>query len=328
VPALATLSVVVTLTGALVLNLSLLERLAHAFGPSAAATSHAGQDQTWLAAKNAFRVRRAPRPGGSAAPPACGVPCAAYPTAYLLDTRVVANTLEPAKVGTDAAGHAYLDHNMSKLCGAGAAANTLAFWNDDIRHEATARFTDTANGVTTTWDGAHNRAYVAYLAWQAALPGAPHPGMMDTHDPSTGVTLYGMRDALNWEASGQDTALWRTYFYTITWSDQSSADDFHHKVRDDLTNTHVPVVAEVSARLLPNWSPKGNTIYHFITIVGYDDAAGIYYYTDSCGASTGCGALSDGGLLKVSQAQLWAAITAVQVNTSDAFDAGDGGFVW
>ncbi len=320
----------VVLISALLANLALLRHIVQAASPSLPANYFAtdNQDRAWLSQKDAFLVRGSPSPQGGALPPACGIPCSAYPTTYLLDTQTVVNTLEPPKVGKDVSGTSYTDPNMSKLCGAGAAANALAFWNADILHETQATYVDPSNGVTTTWNGQHNRAYIAYLAWHAGIPGQRHAGMMDTHNPSAGVTLYGMRDALNWEASGHAQASWRSYFYTISQWDQSSAVDFHHKVEDDLATTHVPVVVEVNARLLPNWSPNGSMIKHFITIVGYDDVAGTYQYTDSCGKSTGCGSHSDGGLLTIGQEQLWAAITAVPVNTSHAYDGGDGGFVW
>jgi hypothetical protein len=329
-PLALTAFVVVALGGALVVNLALIERIAQAASPALSSSAPYAQDQdrAWLSQKDAFLVRGTPSPPGGAQPPACGMPCSTYPTSYLLETRTVVNTLEPAKVGTDAAGVAYVDPNMSKLCGPGAAANTLAFWNDDILNESKTSFVDPSNGVTTTWDGQHNRAYVAYLAWHANVPDQLHAGMMDTHQPSACVTLYAMRDALNWEASGHAATTWRSYFYSISAWDRSSAADFHHKVLDDISATHVPVVAEVNARLLPNWTPEGSVIKHFITVVGYDDHAGSYYYTDSCGKSTGCGSLSDGGLLSIPQARLWDAITSTPVNTSRAYNAGDGGYVW
>jgi hypothetical protein len=322
--------IAVALGGALLVNLALLQRIAQAASPTlvpSAPYAH-DQDRAWLSQKDAFLIRGTPNPPGGARSPACSVPCSKYPTSYLLDTHIVANTLEPPKVGTDAAGVSYADPNMSKLCGPGAAANTLTFWNDDILRQASESFVDPSNGVTTTWDGQHNRAYVAYLAWHANVPDQLHSGMMDTHEPSAGVTLYAMRDTLNWEASGHSVASWRSYFYTISAWNQSSPADFHHKVEDDLATTHVPVVAEVNARLLPNWSPTGSMIKHFITVVGYDDQAGLYYYTDSCGKSTGCGSLSDGGLHSIQQAHLWQAITSVPVDTSRAYNAGDGGYVW
>src|SRR5262249_9763781 len=244
-------------TGALPLNLALLEHLAlaNASQPTDKPVPALKQDPAWLAEKQAFRVRRPTRAEANVvvSAPSCTTPCYAYPKTYLLDTSIVANTLEPGPQGTDVSGRAYSDRNMTKLCGPGAAANALAFWSDDIQRAGVARFTDTSNRITTTWDSRHNRSYILYLAWQSAAPTFPHTGLMDTHDLSAGVTIYSMRDGLNWEASGHDLATWKTYFYAITWSDESSAGDFHHKVLDDIANAHVPVVAEVSARLLPNW---------------------------------------------------------------------------
>src|SRR5262249_23167006 len=164
--------------------------------------------------------------------------------------------------------------------------------------------------------------------WRTSIPGWQQLGMMDQHDPSNGVTLYGLRDGLNWEASRHNAASWHDYFYTVVWWNQSSAAEFHRPVVDDIASAHVPVIAEVNARLLPNWSSAGRPISHFVTIVGYDDVHGTYVYTDSCGASTGCGSLKDGGTTTVSQTKMWAAITAIPVNTSTSYDAGDGGYVW
>src|SRR5262249_22783747 len=154
------------LTGALLANLALLEHIAHAdvSQPAATAVPALKQDPAWLAEKQAFRVQRVIRPGENVLPPSCFPPCYAYPPAFMLDTDLVANTLESGPEGTDAAGRDYVDRNMTKLCGPGAAANSLAFWNDDIRHAGTTTFTDTSNGVKTTWDARRNRSYLLYLA--------------------------------------------------------------------------------------------------------------------------------------------------------------------
>jgi peptidase C39-like protein len=299
-----------------------------AHADSTATSAPSSQDAAWVAAKLAFTVTRPTPPGSAIAPPACAGPCASYPAAAVLDTRVIRNTLEPPVMGTDAAGQPYVDHNMSKLCGAGAVANTLYFWGKGPTTATPATRVDPSNGVATYWTTDHNRAYLLSLAWETVIPGWPHAGLMDAHDPSWGVTLYGVRDGLNWEASNHNASAWQTYFYTLTWWNQSSAETFHQHVRDDIANAHVPVVAEVNARQLPNWPPQGKPIRHFITVVGYDDTNGIYYYTDSCGKSTGCGALSNGGVLTVPQGRLWEAISAIPVNTSTADGAGDGGYVW
>lgn len=316
-------SLVVVLISGLGLQLTVILRAAHAAHGSGPTTAFASQDPNWLARKRAYLVTRP-----NARPGCAAVPCASYPASATLDTSVVQNTIEPPPGGPDIALRTYWDHNMRKLCGPGAATNVLYYWGAMSRHIGAGAFTDTANDVTTYWNDASNRAYLLYLAWYATAPGWPHPGMMDTHDPSYGVTLYTMRDALNWEASGEDARAWVSYFYTLTWWNQSSADTFHQQVRDDIVSAGVPVVAEVSARMLPNWSPTGNTIYHFVTIVGYDDTKGQYLYTDTCGHTTGCGSLTDGGVHAVAQSQMWAAITAIPVNTSTAYNAGDGGYVW
>lgn len=299
-----------------------------AHADSTATSAPSSQDAAWVAAKLAFTVTRPTPPGSAMASPACAGPCASYPAAAVLDTHVIQNTLEPPVMGTDAAGQPYVDHNMSRLCGAGAVANTLYFWGKGPATATPATRVDPSNGVATYWTTDHNRAYLLSLAWETVIPGWPHAGLMDAHDPSWGVTLYGVRDGLNWEASNHNASAWQTYFYTLVWWNQSSAETFHQHVRDDIANAHVPVVAEVNARQLPNWSPQGKPIRHFITVVGYDDTNGIYYYTDSCGKSTGCGALSDGGVLTVPQGRLWEAISAIPVNTSTADGAGDGGYVW
>jgi hypothetical protein len=330
------------LTVVLAAYLSVLSARTHAQGLQAdgAPIPHIAQDAQWVARKLAHQVRRPQRPGEAHIEPACVAPCTQYPTLSSLDTSVVERTLEPGSSGTDAAGKVYADRNMPHLCGPGAAANTLYFWGNYVpaagklagRGAAALSGgvyrTDTANGVMTYWDNQYNRSYLLYLAWEAQVPGWPHKGMMGTHDPSEGVTLYGMRDTLNWEASRSSQATWKQYFYTLVWWDQSSSTELHRAVQDDIANSRVPVVAEVNARLLPNWPSAGAPIKHYITIVGYDDVQGTYDYTDTCGHSTGCGSKEDGGVHTVSQAQMWAAITAVPINRSTASNGGDGGYIW
>src|SRR5258706_10890121 len=115
--------VVYLTTSPFLLYFTLVQSIAAHAGSTGApvpATAPTSQDPSWVAVKLAFRVRR-PTPPGSAgsaiAPPACTDPCAHFPAVSVLDTTVVQLTLEPAQVGGDAAGHAYADHNMSKLCG-------------------------------------------------------------------------------------------------------------------------------------------------------------------------------------------------------------------
>src|SRR5258706_8647697 len=101
--------VVYLTTSPFLLYFTLVQAIAVHAGSTGApvpATAPTSQDPSWVAAKLAFRVRRPPPPGSAIAPPACTDLCAHLPAAYVLDTSVVQLTLEPAKVGVDAAGHA------------------------------------------------------------------------------------------------------------------------------------------------------------------------------------------------------------------------------
>ena len=273
-----------------------------------------------------------------------------FPTAYLLSTNNgVLGVWEPSNgfnynygpntSTKDDYGHTYNDGNFFSLCGPGAADIALEYWPYPPNNMTSVHIVDPSNGTFTTWTGERMRGYMTDVAWQIQWPGWAHVGMMDDHNPSYGTTLYGMQDALNWEASGENTSDWANYFYIITWWNQSSAQQFHTDVQNDVALSYVPVVAEVDALDLPNWKwnntgvQKPSHVYHYITIIGYDDNAGIYYYTDTCGKSTTCNvsdstASSDGGIQTAPQSVMWQAITAVPVNQSTDPAYGDGGWVW
>ena len=99
----------------------------------------------------------------------------------------------------------------------------------------------------------------------------------------------------------------------------------------DVYSSNVPVVAEVNANMLPNWQRTGMN-RHYITILGYDDNQGIYYYTDTCGKSTHCGDQthgSDGGLHTATQTQMWNAIYNIPPTPVPGDPTqGDGGYIW
>jgi hypothetical protein len=293
--------------------------------PSAAASELLAAE--WHSAKRAHRIVAPGFAGGTVY--TLAVAPAMYPPAAQLDVSVIQQTLEPGGHGTDAAGKPYDDRNMWDLCGPAATANTLQFWNGLINGWGRSSYDDPSSGVTTTWTDEHNRSYVLHLAWDIIVPGGVHAGMMDAfHDPSYGVTLYGLRDALNWEASGESAATWQTYFYVNEWWNNNTPDTLHADIVHDVAVSGKPIIAEVNARVLPNWPSAGSQKNHFITIVGYDDGKHEYTYTDTCGHSTGCGALSDAGIHTIAYSQLWQAITSIPVNTSTDPHAGDGGWVW
>lgn len=99
----------------------------------------------------------------------------------------------------------------------------------------------------------------------------------------------------------------------------------------DVYSSNVPVVAEVNANMLPNWNVSGMN-RHYITILGYDDTAGTYTYTDTCGSSTGCngtGHGSDGGPHTVNQTTMWNAIVNIPPTPVPGDPTqGDGGYIW
>jgi hypothetical protein len=170
------------------------------------------------------------------------------------------------------------------------------------------------------------RGYMMKLGWQIHAPSwaSGAYGMMNAQPRSSAVWLQVVRDGMNWEASGENSSDWSNYFYVVTWWNQVSENDFHNQVVQDIATSNVPVVAEVNAQMMPNWTNYGGRTNHYITIIGYDDNLGQYYYTDTCAHSTNCGSNYDGLVHTVPQSQMWSAITNIPVNQS----TGDGGWVW
>ena len=329
------------------------------------------RDPKWLAEKNAYEVYSGflpnPTTGSAkgvhqAGPFVIGSPAmriangvqqsgpnanTTIPTYYELSTsNPVPGTWEPANgcypnFGSgssekDDSSHDYCnptgDTDFFYLCGPGAADVALWYWPNPNNNLTNNNVTDTAHSVTTTsWTSERMRGYMSYLAWQINWPsgGLPHRGMMDnTHYPSYATTLYGMQDALNWEETGHSTLFG---FYLLTWWNQSSQSALLNDVTTDTYTSHVPVVAEVDASYLPKWPGSGRGVHHFITIIGYNNNTGIYYYTDTCGKTTHCNSLSsnvDGTVRTVSQSTMWTAITAIPVDTGTGNSQGDGGWVW
>ena len=289
--------------------------------------------------------------------------CPSLPAAYTLpQDSYNLNTWEPSNGttpnspgGSSADDHNHLYNSIENgvasnqdffdLCGPGATDIALDFWPAPpnlLENYAYDPDYDTyvfntkpqTNGTSlqTYWNGLRMRGYMTYLAWKTQPPDWPTAGMMDTSTfPSNGVTEYDVLEALNWEASGKNVNGWQNYFYTLTWWNNSSSAELNNDVTVDVGNSHIPVVAEVDASLLPNWKGASGLIKHQIAIIGYDNVHGTYTYVDTCASFTKCNynpVLNKDNHHIVPQAQMWQAIRSVPVNTNPLPQYGDGGWVW
>lgn len=308
------------------------------------------QDSKWLALKNAFRYRSGIQlgqgKGAKTHPFVASAPLAltSAPSSYELTiSNAVPTTFEPGDrcyscghinfTGTyasyDDSRTSYYAPGFFDLCGPGAADNALWYWPNPPNLINLWTY-DQWDSVGTTWNGtdvdniSRMRGYMMDLAWDIHAPTWSASGMMNAQSRANAVMLQVVRDGLNWEASGENSSNWQNYFYVVAWWNQYSKTTFHSDVVADIYYSHVPVIAEVNARLMPNWPNTGGLTRHYITIIGYNDSNGTYQYTDTCANITGCGSNKNGGVTSVSQSQMWNAITSVPVDQS----TGDGGWVW
>lgn len=231
---------------------------------------------------------------------------------------------------------AYGDLDFFGFCDPGAAAVALEYWPLPPNYMSTNTVQDPGlPQATTTWHSERMRAYMTYLAWQTEWPLDLHAGMMDHSTyPTLGTSLYGMQNGLNWEASGRNPNDFSNYFYVIQWNGNVSgsnpvpASTFLGDIESDTYFNNVPVVAEVNAQMMRNWNNDGGETYHFITIIGYDNNAGKYFYTDTCANSTGCGSKYDGNVQWDYQSDVYNAMINIPENQSSDPHHGDGGYVW
>ncbi len=195
---------------------------------------------------------------------------------------------------------------------------------------------DPKTGTSTTWNGQdidgtyRMRGYLTHLAWQIQAPSWSQKGMMEQY-AGGGVTLQTERDALNWEASGENPNNWQYYFYVVVWWNSATSGDFYNDVQGDVGTSNVGLTVEVNAQMMPNWPHNGGRTNHLIAVIGWNDLVhnadgsyGVYYYTDTCANSTSCGSNTDGGVQTVPYDTMWNAITNIPVNQS----TGDGGWDW
>jgi hypothetical protein len=287
------------------------------------------------------------------------IPCCGggggYPTSDVLT--VVTNSVDtvyepsdgnhpnfgPGSSSRDDAGNSYNDLNFFGLCGPGAADIALEYWPapPNLLNATTSDYSTSPHTITT-WSAERMRGYMTWLAWTMPnFPSSWYPsgsdwpqvgGIMDqSHYTTWGVNNYEMADMLNWELTAHETT-GSNFYIPVFWSDYNQS-TLLANVESDIATNGVPVVANVDPYYLQasdggNWPNGIGHLYHFITIVGYDNNAGIYYYTDTCGHSTNCGSSHDGGVNSVSQNQMWAAITGVPVDKGTNVENGNGGWIW
>ena len=247
-----------------------------------------------------------------------GVPDAGQPplNAKLLDTAVVSLIVEPEGSGHDDSGAAYTDLNYWNFCVPGAVTAALYYWKPaNVTGWAAGHFREPSNAPSTipaagtywtsddTASGYHSkgRAYLMHLAMQVRPPSYTAPGIASfTSYPSTGAGLVDGRDALNWEASGH-ASNWSSFFYAVVNASAVTQTKLHADIKADINGGHAVVVFADTA-YLPNWS---RSLWHAITVVGYDDTAGTYRYIDTCGKRcNGSTQSRNGGVWTLSQSAL------------------------
>lgn len=246
----------------------------------------------------------------------------------------------------DDAGHHYSDNLYFSWCGVGASDAALWFWPYPPNDNAASKVYDPMmSGQYSSWnakdiDSTYRlRGYMIQLADQTKAPTWVRAGMLNQSwyqsNEKGGVTLQVVRDALNWEASNHGAAgNWSNYFYITDWNSSfygakdypnNLYDTLHQDIVDDLYFSHVPVLVELPADTLPNWT-NGNPVNHMVAIVGYNDTTNQYVYIDTCKAYTNCnsGEIDQPDDHKVDELHLSQGVASIGTNQT----TGDGGWVW
>lgn len=271
------------------------------------------QDPQWVALKLANKIQR---PGYSSTAtqgvqPECGSPC--IPSTYTLSYSSTQSVREPlgSVPGTynctnDAGGHCYVDLYMWGLCGPGATTVALYYWNRPVFSYSNGSWFSDPH-TSTYWNNTDGRAYLMYLATQSYPPSFISAGEETYFGYSSDITYNtDVRDTLNWEASGH-AGNWSTYFYVYLSYNGLSASTLNADTTVDIAVYHAPVVVDLNAQRLPNWTNNNGVTSHFVSIIGYNNVNGTYTYIDTCGQ--GCNNKgSSNGVYTVSQSTLYTAI--------------------
>ncbi len=231
---------------------------------------------------------------------------------------------------------------MYTLCGPGAADVATYYWPAPTNYANYANVADQLKlpNVSTSWNGTdidstiRMRGYLVHMAFQIHAPTWNQYGMLPQSTYQSGevggATLQVVRDALNWEASGENLSTWSSYFYANDWNNNYSSESavesaLHSDIVADLYYDQVPVIVETETGYLSNW-PSGTIVKHFVAIIGYDDVNHNYIYIDTCKNYTGCNPRNADtpDNHPVSQHSLAQGVYSITTNKT----TGDGGWVW
>jgi hypothetical protein len=227
--------------------------------------------------------------------PSTGQP---VPESRRLDVTWSRRIVEPYAYGRDARGNAFANLNYWNLCGPGAGAVALYYWQQLTGYPdvtgTEGYFLDPyeAEGVAwpkpgpsvaksgktrlgTYWSGsdkvngftAHGRGFLMYLAMVSQPPTWQSPGMA-VFATSDGKPLYRTRGSsraniqavLNWEVSRHNADDWTEAWYaSVLRPDSTLGRDLRTAVMLDIGRDGVPVIAAVDTADLPNWQAGANT---------------------------------------------------------------------
>jgi hypothetical protein len=242
---------------------------------------------------------------------------ASLPSAHSLDTSVVSKIVEPPGSGRDDQSAYYTDLSYWNFCVPGTVTAALSYFTSNVIQWPAGYFKEPYGPYITStyWTSSDSvsgystvgRAYLMHIAMQSKPPSFSSPGLASFASyPSTGATLAGSRDVLNWEASGHASG-WQNFFYQVVGASGLSAATLHGDIKRDIYGGHA-VLTSVNTAYLPNWS---RSLGHSIAVIGYDDSAGTYRYVDTCGARcNGSSQATNGGVWTISQSRLYSAIVS------------------
>ncbi len=261
-----------------------------------------------------------------------------YASSYTLYTGATGQITEPkGQYGTDDAGYSYNDASFWKFCGPGATTVAFYYWSNSYWLTVTSgQYVEPVNygwhnnlyyynTPPNYWNSSKGHSAILTMA-DYELPGGdswPHPGIMSwEYSPwdtaNFGTPLNRVHDALNWETTAPQS---KNGFYVLVPSSSVSLSFLQLAAHQDIGNSHVPFVVAVNTKLangehLPQWT---HSIWHYVAVVGYDDAAQTFTIIDTCGPS--CSDQGPYGVGKVSQTWLTDLIKAIP-------DGSGGGLVW